>query len=195
MATALITGATAGLGAAFARRLARESHDLVLVARDPQRLATAAADLATTHGVEAESLPADLSTDEGLAVVSERLADRHRPVDVLVNNAGIGLPGSFADRPVEDSLRLMRLNVTAVLCLTHAALGSMTQRHRGDIVNVSSVAGYTPGGRDSVYSASKAWVTAFSESLYGQTTGTGVRVLARARVSSTPSSMTAPGWT
>jgi short-subunit dehydrogenase len=178
MPTALVTGATAGLGAAFTRRLAREGHDLVIVARAADRLAAAGRRLAADHGVAVEALPADLTTDQGCAEVSARLADRDRPVDVLVNNAGMGLSGGFVNRPVEESIRLTQLNVLAVLRLTHAALRPMVDRGRGDIVNVSSVAGFTPGTRDSTYAASKAWVTSFSESLYAQTGGTGVRVLA-----------------
>jgi short-subunit dehydrogenase len=178
MSTALVTGATAGLGAAFARRLAGEGRDLIIVARDADRLAAASKQLADEHRVQVEVLPADLSTEKGCSDVADRLADRARPVDFLVNNAGIGLAGTFAGRPVEDSLRLMQINVLAVLRLTHAALQPMIDRGRGDIVNVSSVAAYTPGGRDSIYSASKAWVTTFSESLYGQTARTGVRILA-----------------
>lgn len=178
MPTALITGATAGLGAAFARRLAREQHSLVLVARDAGRLEQTAKELEAEHGVPVELIPADLITDDGVAEVAERLADPERPVDLLVNNAGMGLGGSFVGRPVDASVRLTRLNVLTVLRLAHAALTPMLARGRGDILNVSSVAGFTPGSRDPAYAASKAWVTAFSEALRAPTRGTGVRVLA-----------------
>jgi len=178
MSTALVTGATAGLGAAFARQLARERYDLVIVARDAERLATVSEELAAEYGVAVEVISADLVTDDGCAAVAERVAGGEHPIDLLVNNAGIGLSGSFIDRPVEESVRLMQLNVMSVLRLTHAALQPMIERGRGDIVNVSSVAGYTPGGRDSIYGASKAWVTMFSESLYGQAAASGVRVMA-----------------
>ncbi len=178
MAIALITGATAGLGAAFARRLAREHHDLVLVARDPARLDQAATALGAEHGIGVDVLSADLSGEDACGRVAARLADADRPIDLLVNNAGIGLGRGFLGSPVEDSVRLTDLNVLAVLRLTHAALPAMLARGRGDILNVSSVAGFTPGPRDATYSASKAWVTTFSEALHVQTVGTGVRVLA-----------------
>ena len=178
MSTALITGATAGLGAAFSRRLALEPHDLVLVARDADRLERAAKELVAEHGIEVETLPADLSTAEGCAVVSTRLADPERPVEVLINNAGIGLGGSFLTAPVEDGIKLTQLNVLAVQRLTHAALPLMIERGRGDVINVSSVSGFTPGMRDATYSSSKAWVTCFSEALHVHTAGAGVRVMA-----------------
>lgn len=178
MPTALVTGASAGLGAAFCRRLARDQHDLVLVARDAERLAQAAKELTAEHGVQAETLPADLSTEEGCAAVAARLADDERPVEVLINNAGMGLGRGFLNAPVEDGLRLTKLNVLAVQRLTRAALPPMLARGRGDVINVSSIAGFTPAARDSVYSASKAWVTAFSESLHTLTAGSGVRVMA-----------------
>ncbi|MGB9376822.1 MAG: SDR family oxidoreductase [Mycobacteriales bacterium] len=178
MSTALVTGATAGLGAAFCRRLARDRMDLILVARDRERLELAAKELAAEHGIEVETLPADLSTDEGCARVADRLSDEDRPVDVLINNAGIGLGRSFLKASVEDGLRLTMLNVLAVQRLTHAALPPMIRRGRGDVVNVSSVAGFTPGRSDATYSASKAWVTCFSEALHAHTAGTGVRVMA-----------------
>jgi len=178
MVTALITGATAGLGAAFSRRLARDQHDLVLVARNSGRLDQVAGEIIAEHGVRVETLPADLSTEEGCAAVAARLADDERPIEVLINNAGVGLGDSFLDSPVEEGLQLTRLNVLAVQRLAHAALTQMVPRGRGDVINVSSVSGFTPGMRDSTYSASKAWVTAFSESLHAHTAGTGVRVMA-----------------
>jgi short-subunit dehydrogenase len=171
MPTALVTGATAGIGAAFARQLAARGHDLVLVARDEQRLTA----LADTLPTSAEVLSADLADDAGCARVEARCADG---VDLLVNNAGLGTKGSFHAVAVEDEEHLLRLNVRAVMRLTHAALGPMVERGSGAVLNVSSVAGFAPGSRGSTYSASKAWVTNFSESLHLQYAASGVRVLA-----------------
>ena len=178
MPTALVTGASAGIGAAFTRRLAREHHDLVLVARGADRLAAVAEELRAAYRIAAEVLPADLGTDDGCAAVAARLGDPERPVDLLVNNAGIGIGGGFLHRPIADAEHQTRLNVLAVLRLTHAAVRPMLARRRGDIINVSSMAGFTPGILDASYAASKAWVTTFSESLHVHTAGTGVRVLA-----------------
>jgi short-subunit dehydrogenase len=166
------------LGAAFARALAAERRDLVLVARDSSRLAGSAEALAEAHGVQVEVLAADLSSAEGCAAVEARLADSERPVEVLVNNAGIGLGGSFAENSVEDEERMLALNVRAVMRLTHAALPGMLARGHGDVLNVSSVAGFGPTAPGSTYSATKAWVTTFSESLYMTSRLQGVRVMA-----------------
>jgi hypothetical protein len=176
MPTALVTGATAGIGAAFARRLAVEHHDLILVARDPERLESFAAALGELGDITVETLAADLTTTEGTAAVEARLADPDRPVDVLVNNAGIGLGGTFVQNTLEAEQRMLDLNVRAVMRLTHAALAGMLERGRGDIVNVSSVAGFGPIG--GTYSATKAWVTSFSESTHAAVRDRGVRVLA-----------------
>ena len=174
MTTALVTGATAGIGAAFARQLAARGHDLVLVARDEARL-TSSADQLRAGGTRVEVLAADLSSDDGCARVEERCA---RGIDVLVNNAGLGTTGPFSEVSVDDEEHLLRVNVRAVLRLTHAALPAMLVHGRGDVVNVSSVAGFTPGARSATYGASKAWVTSFSESLHLQYAERGVRVLA-----------------
>ncbi len=175
--TALITGATAGLGAAFARQLAAEGYDLVLVARDEARLAALADELGARHAIQAAPLPADLSTEEGCALVEARLAWSARPIDTLVNNAGIGLNRPLLKSTVEDERRLLRLNVQAVLRLSLAALPGMVERGWGELVNVSSVAGFAPRA-GSTYPASKAWVTNFTESTGQAVRSRGVRVTA-----------------
>ncbi|MFF5172496.1 SDR family NAD(P)-dependent oxidoreductase [Micromonospora sp. NPDC000089] len=174
---ALVTGATAGIGEAFARRLAAEGWHLVLVARDAARLATAAADLTGRYGHQVETISADLSTDDGCAAVERRLAGG-APVDLLVNNAGMSLGRSFLRSAVTDEAQLLRLNVHAVLRLTHAALGPMTDRRSGAVINVSSVAGFAPVMPGSTYPASKAWVTSFSESVGQSVRPFGVTVMA-----------------
>jgi short-subunit dehydrogenase len=176
--TALITGATAGIGAAFARRLAADGYDLVLVARDKERLAETAGALGDAHGVAVEGSSTDLSTGEGCDVVSARLADRDRPVDLLVNSAGATLNKSFLKSSDAEEERLLQLNVHSVMRLTHAALPAMAERGHGAVVNVSSVSGFGPVMPGSTYSASKAWVTNFSESVGAASRRYGVRVMA-----------------
>lgn len=175
--TALVTGATSGIGAAFARQLAAEGADLILVARDLDRLEGTAASLRSAYGVGVEVLSADLVSEAATGPVLSRLTDPDRPVDLLVNNAGIGMGGKFWETPLADQERMFHLNCTAVLRLSHAALTAMVPRGRGDIVVVSSVSGFAPGVRGS-YGASKAWATAFAESLSGQLAGTGVHASA-----------------
>ncbi|WP_059012943.1 SDR family NAD(P)-dependent oxidoreductase [Streptomyces specialis] len=175
MTTALVTGATAGIGAAFARRLARDRHDVVLVARDLEALRRQAAELHDRHGVEAAVLAADLSTDDGIAAVEARLSDPESPVDLLVNNAGFGLKGAYLDAPLADELTMLKVHCEAVLRLTTAAAEPMRRRGRGGVVNVASVAAFLPRG---TYGASKAWVVQFTEGAARDLAATGVRLMA-----------------
>src|SRR4051812_22977072 len=175
MGTALITGPTSGIGNAFARRLAADGHDLVLVSRDGPRLEALARELGSTYGVASEVLVADLVEPDQLRHVEDRLADERRPVDLLVNNAGYSLHQRFLTGDVAAEEGLLRVLVLAVLRLSRAAAPGMVARGAGAIVNVSSVAGFVPQG---TYSAAKAWVTSFSQGLSGDLAGTGVRVLA-----------------
>jgi short-subunit dehydrogenase len=170
--TALVTGASAGIGAAFARRLATDGYSLVLVARDKARLEHLASEIGG-----AEVLVADLSAPESRAAVADRLRDAGRPVDLLINNAGAATAGEFWTADYATLHRQLELNVTTALELTHAALPGMISRADGGVINVASVAALIPG-RGSTYSAGKAWLVALSEGLAAGLQHTGVRVLA-----------------
>lgn len=177
MTTALITGATSGIGAAFARRLSRDGHDVVLVARNTERLRHQATELHDRHGIEAAVLTADLSTEAGIVSVEQRLADRTQPVHLLVNNAGFGNKAGYLDAPLDDELTMLRVHCEAVLRLTTAAATRMREGGRGAVVNVASVAAFVPRG---TYGASKAWVVQFSQGAAEDLAGSGVRIMALA---------------
>ncbi|MGI8717494.1 MAG: SDR family NAD(P)-dependent oxidoreductase [Lapillicoccus sp.] len=175
MSTALVTGASAGIGKEFARQLAERGHDVVLVARDRARLENVSDQLRRSYGVRTEVLVADLSDRSDMGKVALRLADDLRPVDLLVNNAGHGLGEPFLDNDVDIEEQLFEVLCKAVLVLSHAAARGMRVRGHGALVNVSSVASFAATG---TYSAAKSWVTAFSEGLASELAGTGVTVTA-----------------
>ena len=174
---ALVTGASGGIGTAYARALAAEGTHLVLVARNVERLEKLAQECRTDHGVEVEVLPADLSDQRQLAHVESRLSGSPR-LDLLVNNAGIGTFGAFHQQAVIDELREIDLNVGALVRLTHAAVASMTRHGSGTVLNLSSIMALAPFPGSATYAASKAFVTSFSEALHEELRGTGVTVTA-----------------
>ena len=163
--TALVTGASSGIGERLARRLAADGCDLVILARRTGRLEALAAELRGAHRVGVEVLTADLTSAAGLAAAQARLSNPGRPIELLVNNAGFGSSGLFADLPASRAEDQVRLNVMAVVQLTHAALPGMLRCGHGGVLNVSSVAGFVPSPGAATYGATKAFVTSFSESL------------------------------
>lgn len=172
---ALVTGASAGLGACFADLLAKEGYDLVLVARDEERLTELGRRLQSEHGVNFEVLRADLTVPEDLKRVEERVKDTSNPIDVLVNNAGFGIKKSFLASDLSAEQELLDVLAKTPMRLMHAALPSMKERNSGIIINVSSVAGWVAGGS---YSAAKSYLTVLSESIHSELSKSNVKVLA-----------------
>ncbi len=175
MGTALVTGASAGLGRALAIEIAARGHDVVLVARDGARLTELADEIERQQGVTADVLVADLADRAQLTKVAERIADRAKPIDLLVNNAGFGINHDFSTGDLAAEEQAVDVMIRAVLVASHAAAGPMRTRGHGAILNVSSVASFAAMG---TYSAIKAWATTFSESLAAELEGTGVTVTA-----------------
>jgi hypothetical protein len=173
---ALVTGASGGIGERFAEQLARLGADLTLVARRADRLKALADRLAGQYGVAVEVLARDLGQDAGLREAAERLADPLRPVDLLVNCAGYGSAGYFAELPLEGQEHQIRVNVLAPVVLGHAALGPMQERGHGGVLNVSSLVSGLPIPKSAVYGASKAFLGAFGESLFMEARARGVHV-------------------
>jgi short-subunit dehydrogenase len=172
--TALVTGASSGIGEEFARQLAAEGYNLVIVARRRRRLGSLATALAATRGVHVEVLPADLTSADGLALVMDRLG--RGDIDLLVNDAGVGTVGEFARLPARRELEQVDLNVRALVGLTHAALGPMTARGSGGVINVASMAGFEPVPYNATYAATKAFVLHFSEAVHEEAKPHGVTV-------------------
>jgi short-subunit dehydrogenase len=175
MATALVTGATSGIGATYAKLLAKEKYDLVLVARDISRLNTYAKELNKTYKIKVETLKADLTIPAQLSKVEKRLSSKIKPIEVLINNAGFGIKQSFADSDIKKEQELLDVLVTAPMRLTHTVLPQMLKQDSGVVVNVSSVASWIAGG---TYSAAKSYLTVFSEYLNTELKHTNVRVSA-----------------
>ena len=175
MATAVVTGATAGIGASYTKLLAKNGYDLVLVARDLPRLKKIAKELSKTHKIKVETIKADLTKPNQLAKVEKRISNKSMPIDVLINNAGFGIKQSFTDSDLKKEQELLDVLVTAPMRLTHAVLPQMLKRDSGVIVNVSSVASWITGG---TYSAAKSYLTVFSEYLHTELHGTNIKISA-----------------
>jgi len=174
--TSLVTGASSGLGEEFARQLAARGGDLVLVARSADRLEALAEDLRARHRVTVTTLPADLSLPAEVSRVAAQAATTE--IDVLVNNAGFGTYGTFADLDAGREHDEIMVNAVAAVDLAHAVLPGMLGRRRGGIITVASAAAFQPSPRQAVYGATKAFALAFSEALWAETRGSGVRILA-----------------
>jgi short-subunit dehydrogenase len=175
MSTALVTGGTSGIGLAFCRELAERGNDLVIVARHRARLENVSDELRARHSVNVEIMAADLSKRAALRRVADRVGDRDRPIDLLVNNAGFGSGKSFLKGDLAHEEAMLDVLCHAVLVLSHAGALAMKDRGRGAIINVSSVAGFVPMG---TYGAAKAWCTAFTQSLAHELAGSGVSATA-----------------
>lgn len=175
--TALVTGASAGIGRAFAEGLAQRDYDLVIVARDTARLEALQKELASAHGTTSEVLSADLGDLTDLAAVEARLADADRPIDLVINNAGFGTLGKFHELPIDREQQEIALNVLALTRLTHAALGPMTSRGSGGVINVASIAAFQPTPMNATYGATKAFVSSLSQAVHEELKGTGVNCM------------------
>jgi uncharacterized protein len=177
LSTALITGASSGIGAVYARRFAARGHDLVIVARATDRLNALAEELRTAHGVAIEVISADLTDQAELEPVLERLRS-DPPIDILVNNAGAGLLGNFATANPDEMDKLLRLNVVAPTLLASAVIGGMVERRSGSIINIASVLALLPEYSNGIYAATKSYVLTLSQSLAAEVSSKGVHVQA-----------------
>ncbi len=174
---ALITGASSGIGACFARALASRGHNLILVARSREKLEALALELQGKHNIQALPCKQDLSQPGAAAALAAKLREQGRPVQLLLNNAGFGAHGRFWELPLERQAEMLRLNMAALAELTHALLGPMLERRSGAIINVSSTAGFQPVPNSAAYAASKAFVLSFSLALAEEVRAYGIRVV------------------
>ena len=178
MTTALITGASFGIGETFARELAQRQTHLVLVARSQDKLDQLAQEFRVKYQIRAEVVAKDLTEPGATQAVFDEVTQKGITVDLLVNNAGFGDYGPFAERDLQKQVKMIQLNITALVELSHLFLKPMRQRRSGSIVNVASIAAYQPIPYMSIYSASKAFVLHFSEALWAENKDAGIRVLA-----------------
>lgn len=178
MPTALITGASGGIGAAFAVELAKRQHNLILVARSEAKLQQLAAQVQEEFNILVEIIVQDLTALGATNAVFEAVTEKGWTVDLLVNNAGFGDYGAFADRPLAKQVEMVQLNIVALVELSHLFLSGMRQRKSGSIINVGSIAAFGPMPYLSIYAASKAFVLSFSEALWAENKDLGIRVLA-----------------
>jgi short-subunit dehydrogenase len=186
--TALITGASSGIGAIYAERLARRGYDLVLVARDPQRLQSLSQQLAAQTGRKVETLQADLTVRADMRKVEERLAG-DKTLTLLVNNAGLGATAPLVDSSADAMDEMIQLNVVALTRLTHAALPGLLARGQGAIINIASIVALAPELLNGVYGGTKAYVLAFTQSLHHEVGAKGVQVQAVL-----PGAISTPFW-
>jgi short-subunit dehydrogenase len=175
--TALITGASSGIGAAFARKLAAMGYNVVLVARRREKLEAIAKELEQEHPIAAEALPTDLATDDGVALVEKRIGEIP-DLMMLVNNAGFGTHGAFADADLDKSLAMIQVHVIASTRLARAALPGMIARRKGIVINVASPSAFVPLADHAIYSATKSYLIAFSECLQLEVANAGIKVQA-----------------
>jgi uncharacterized protein len=176
--TALITGASGGIGKDFATVMAREGYNLILVARRENKLQMLADELTNAHGIQATVIPMDLSQSSAPQDLFAATEAKGLVVDVLVNNAGFATYGKFHELPIERELMMMQLNINTLVHLTHLYLQGMVERGAGRVLNVASTAAFQPGPLMAVYYASKSFVLSFSEALANELSGSGVRVTA-----------------
>ena len=178
MKTALITGASFGIGESFARELAKSQTNLVLVARSKDKLDELAQQLQEKHQIKAEVIAKDLTEPGATQAVFDEVTQKGITIDLLVNNAGFGDYGLFIERDLEKQVKMIQLNTIALVELSHLFLKPMTQRRSGSIINVASIAGFQPIPYMSIYSATKAFVLHFSEALWAENKDTGIHILA-----------------
>jgi uncharacterized protein len=177
MSTALITGASGGIGKAFAQELAARKTNLVLVARSEEKLNQLAKQLQEQYKIQVDIIVKDLTEPDATAAVFDATKTKGLTIDLLINNAGFGDYGDFAERDNERQIKMVQLNILALVDLTHKFLPLMRQRRSGSIINVSSITGFQPMPYLSVYAASKAFILSFSEALWAENRNSGVRIL------------------
>jgi len=176
--TVLVTGASSGIGWELAKCFAADGCRLILVARKRDALQALAEELRQSHGTQTEVFPADLAQEGTPVRIFEHLQSNGTRLDVLVNNAGFGAQGKFAELPIERQLEMLQVNITAVTHLTRLFLPGMIERRRGGVLNVDSTAAFQPGPGMAVYYATKAFVLSLSEAVYEEVAGTGVTITA-----------------